>query len=52
MLEQHRKMIVQRIISTPFIYYFVQPLTFLINKSIAHGTVPDELKIATLLPIY
>ena len=32
--------------------YFVLPLTFLVNKSIAQGTVPDELKIAKMLPIY
>ena len=32
--------------------YFVLPLTFLINKSIAQGIVPDELKIAKVLPIY
>ena len=32
--------------------YFVQPLTFLNNKSIAQGTVPDELKIATVIPIH
>ena len=32
--------------------YFVQPLTFLINKSMSHGAFPDELKIAKMLPIY
>ena len=31
---------------------FVHPLTFLNNKSISHGTFSDELKIATVLPIY
>ena len=30
----------------------MQPVTFLTNKSIAQGTVPDELKIATVIPIY
>ena len=34
------------------IAYFVYPLTFLINKSIFQGTFPDELKLATVLPIY
>ena len=34
------------------VVYFVQPLTYLINLSIAQGTVPDELKIANVLPIY
>ena len=32
--------------------YFVQPLTFLINKSIAQGPVSDELKIVNMIPIY
>ena len=34
------------------IAYFLHPLTFLINKSIFHGTLPDELKLAKVLPIY
>ena len=34
------------------IVYYVKPLTLLINKSIAHGKFPDELKLAKVLPIY
>ena len=34
------------------IVYYVQPLTLLINKSIAQGKFPDELKLAKVLPIY
>ena len=35
-----------------FIGYFEHQLTFIINKSIFHGTFPDELKLAMVLPIY
>ena len=34
------------------IVYYVQPLTLLINKSIAQGKFPYELKLAKVLPIY
>ena len=34
------------------IVYYVQPLTFLINESIAQGKFPNELKLAKVLPIY
>ena len=34
------------------IVYYVQPPTFLINKSIAQGKFPNELKLAKVLPIY
>ena len=34
------------------IVYYVQPLTFLINKLIAQGKFPNELKLAMVLPIY
>ena len=39
-------------IMKPIMAYFLQPLTFLINKSISHGTFLDELKIAKVFPIY
>ena len=34
------------------IVYYVQPLTYLINKSIAHGKFSNELKLAKVLSIY
>ena len=34
------------------IVYYVQPLTSLINKSIAQGKFPNELKLANVLPIH
>ena len=39
-------------IMKPIMAYFVQPLTFLINKSISHGTFPDELKKAISSAIF
>ena len=32
--------------------YYIKPLTFLINMSITQGTVPNELKIAKVIPLY
>ena len=32
--------------------YYIKPLTFLINMSITLGTVPNELKIAKVIPLY
>ena len=34
------------------IVYYVQPLSYLINKSIAQSKFPNELKLAMVLPIY
>ena len=34
------------------IVYYVQPLTFKINKSIAQGKFPNKLKLAKVLPVY
>ena len=32
--------------------YYIKPLTFLINMSITQGTVPNELKLAKVIPLY
>ena len=32
--------------------YYIKPLTFLINMSITQGTVPNELTIAKVIPLY
>ena len=32
--------------------YYIKPLTFLINMSITQGTVPNELKIDNVIPLY
>ena len=35
-----------------FVDQYIEPLTYLINKSIAQGVFPDELKLAQVVPIF
>ena len=30
----------------------IEPLTYIINKSLDTGIIPDDLKIAKVIPIY
>ena len=32
--------------------YYVKPLTYIINKSLAEGIFPNELKLARVVPIF
>ena len=34
------------------IYYIITPLTYICNLSIKNGTVPNDLKIAKVIPIH
>ena len=35
-----------------FVDQYIEPFTYLINKSIAQGVFPDELKLAQVVPIF